>query len=206
MRTLRPIVLVYLIGLGLILPVSAADRPNVLLITADDMNWDSLGCFGNKLKGVSPHLDKLAAEGVRFEHAYVTIAICQPCRASIMTARYPHGSGALGFDKINPSVPTLPEALREAGYYTAAIGKAVHTIPSRHKTAFDETYDMHELGYGRSPKRYRETTSGAIGKANADGKTFFLNVNMHDPPSPIRPCTARAAGEKTEALGRRPAC
>jgi N-sulfoglucosamine sulfohydrolase len=185
MRTLLSIFLVHLIGLRLILPVSAADRPNVLLITADDMNWDSLGCFGNKLKGVSPHLDRLAADGVRFEHAYVTIAICQPCRASIMTGRYPHGSGAFGFDKINLSVPTLPETLREAGYYTAAIGKAVHTIPSRHKTAFDETYDMHELGYGRSPKRYRETTSGAISRANKDGKPFFLNVNMHDPHRPF---------------------
>lgn len=185
MRIFRPIFLVLLVGLWLILPVSAADRPNVMLITADDMNWDSLGCFGNKLKGVSPHLDKLAAKGVRFEHAYVTIAICQPCRASIMTARYPHGSGALGFDKINPNIPTLPETLREAGYYTAAIGKAVHTIPSRHKTAFDETWDMHELGYGRSPKRYRETTSGAIGKAKKDGKPFFLNINMHDPHRPF---------------------
>ncbi|MCP4852889.1 MAG: sulfatase [Fuerstiella sp.] len=149
------------------------------------MNWDSLGCFGNSLKGVSPHLDKLASEGVRFEHAYVTIAICQPCRASIMTGRYPHGSGALGFDKINAGIPTLPETLRESGYYTAAIGKAVHTIPSRHGTAFDETYDMHELGYGRSPKRYREITSSAIDKAKADGKPFFLNVNMHDPHRPF---------------------
>ncbi len=181
-------------SLSLTPPSAASDRPNILLITADDMNWDSLGCFGNQLKGVTPHLDKLASQGVRFEHAYVTIAICQPCRASIMTGRYPHGSGALGFDKINPGVPTLPETLRESGYYTAAIGKAVHTIPSRHKTAFDETYDMHELGYGRSPKRYRETTSGAIAKATAGGQPFFLNVNLHDPHRPF----ANAPQEKRE--------
>ncbi len=164
-------------------------RPNILLITADDMNWDSPGCFGNQLDGVTPHLDKLASQGVRFEHAYVTIAICQPCRASIMTARYPHRSGAMGFEEINPGVPTLPEKLHEAGYYTAAIGKAVHTIPSRHKTAFDETFDMHELGYGRSPQRYRETTSNAIAKALEGGKSFFLNVNMHDPHRPFANAT-----------------
>lgn len=163
----------------------ADERPNILLITADDMNWDSPGCFGNKLKGVTPNLDELARQGVRFKHAYVTIAICQPCRASIMTGRYPHNSGALGFDKINPGVPTLPEALREAGYYTAAIGKAAHTIPSRHENAFDETYDMHDLGFGRSPKRYRETTAGAINKAKSGDQPFFLNVNLHDPHRPF---------------------
>ncbi len=169
----------------LTMPLLAAQPTNILLITADDLNWDSLGCYGNKLKGVTPNLDRLASEGLRFEQAYVTIAICQPCRASIMTGRYPHRSGALGFDKIKPGVPTLPERLREAGFYTAAIGKAVHTIPSRHKTAFDETYDMADLGYGRSPQRYREVTSSAIAKAKASRKPFFLNVNMHDPHRPF---------------------
>lgn len=185
MRTTIVLAILIFSGLSLPLPISASDRPNILLITADDLNWDSVGCFGNPLKGVTPNIDKLASEGVRFEHAYVTIAICQPCRASIMTGRYPHRSGALGFDKINAGVPTLPEKLRESGYYTAAIGKAVHTIPSRHKTAFDETFDMHELGYGRSPKRYHETASQAIAKAKVDGKPFFLNVNMHDPHRPF---------------------
>ncbi|MCA9136671.1 MAG: sulfatase [Planctomycetales bacterium] len=187
MRLFLAIATAFITGLHPMLPAMADDRtrPNVLLITADDMNWDSLGCFGNELEGITPHLDKLASEGVRFEHAYVTIAICQPCRASIMTGRYPHTSGALGFDNINPGVPTLPETLRKSGYYTAAIGKAVHTIPSRHKTAFDETYDMHELGYGRSPQRYRETTAGAIAKAKAGGQPFFLNVNLHDPHRPF---------------------
>lgn len=166
-------------------PVYAEDRPNVLLITADDMNWDSLGCFGNKLEGVSPNLDKLASQGVRFEQAYVTIAICQPCRASIMTGRYPHTSGALGFDKINKGVPTMPEALKEAGYYTACIGKAVHTIKSRHKAAFDETYDMADLGNGRSPELYTKRTWEAIVRSQLSEKPFFLNVNLHDPHRPF---------------------
>jgi N-sulfoglucosamine sulfohydrolase len=79
----------------------------------------------------------------------------------------------------------LPETLRDAGYYTAATGKAVHTIPGRHETAFDETFDMHELGYGRSPARYRETTSNAIDAAIGNDQPFFLNVNMHDPHRPF---------------------
>lgn len=192
MRTLLAILLTTIFGWTS--TVMANERPNILLITADDMNWDSLGCFGNELKDVTPNLDRLASQGVRFKHAYVTIAICQPCRASIMTGRYPHRSGALGFDKINAGVPTLPETMREKGYYTAAIGKAVHTIPSRHKKAFDETYDMHELGYGRSPKRYRETTAGAMAKAKSLDRPFFLNVNLHDPHRPF----ANSPQEKRE--------
>jgi len=187
-----------LICLLLVLP-AAADRPNVLLITADDLNWDSLGCFGNELDGITPNLDALAGQGTRFDHAYVAIAICQPGRAAIMTSRYPHRSGALGFDKINKGVPTLPETLREAGYYTAVIGKATHTVPSRRKTAFDESYAMGDLGFGRSHRRYRETTAGAIDNAKRQNKPFFLNVNLHDPHRPF----ANAAQENRQKSKKR---
>lgn len=183
-RTL-PLIACLLSSFWFCLPAAAADRPNVLLITADDLNWDSLGCFGSELEGVSPNLDALAKQGTRFDHAYVTIAICQPGRAAIMTARYPHRNGALGFDKIKPGVPTLPETLKASGYYTAVIGKATHTVPSRHETAFDEIYAMGDLGFGRSHQRYRETTAGSIAAAKQQSKPFFLNVNLHDPHRPF---------------------
>ena len=62
-------------------------RPNILLITADDMNYDSLGVSGCFLPGITPNLDRLASEGIRFEHAHVMTAICNPSREAIMTGR-----------------------------------------------------------------------------------------------------------------------
>jgi len=59
----------------------AVDQLNVLFITVDDMNRDSVGVYGAKVPGTTPNIDKLASEGLRFEHAHVTIAICQPTRA-----------------------------------------------------------------------------------------------------------------------------
>src|SRR5206468_8365568 len=90
----------------------AADRPlNILLITADDMNYDTPGCTGNKTADITPNLDRLAKEGVRFVHAHVTVAVCQPSRECLMTGRYPHRNGAVGFYPINKDVPTLQESL-----------------------------------------------------------------------------------------------
>ncbi|MHC4073339.1 MAG: sulfatase-like hydrolase/transferase, partial [Planctomycetota bacterium] len=76
-------------------------QPNILLITVDDMNWDSPGCFGGRTPNITPNIDDLASEGVRFEHAHVTIAVCQPCRSVLMTGRYPHRNGAEGFEPID---------------------------------------------------------------------------------------------------------
>ena len=57
-------------------------RPNILLITADDLNWNSVGAYGCGTPECTPHIDALAADGVRFNFAHVTIAVCQPFRPS----------------------------------------------------------------------------------------------------------------------------
>ncbi len=72
----------------LCLPCPAQDRPNILLILADDLGWADLGCYGSPLKN-TPALDKLAAEGVRFTHACSAQPICSPARAALMTGRAP---------------------------------------------------------------------------------------------------------------------
>ncbi len=153
------------------LTASAATRPHVVLITLDDMNWDSVGAFGCDLPGVTPNIDQLAREGVCFDQAHVAIAICMPVRASIMTARYPHSSGALGFDEINPGIETLPEVLRVAGYHTTLVGKEIHVIPSRHEAAFDRVRETrHYTNAGRGPSHFYRETKLAIEAARDAGK------------------------------------
>ena len=162
-----------------------ATKPrNVLLLTADDLSRGSVGAFGGRLEGATPNLDALAREGMRFWHAHVAVAICQPCRATIMTGRYPPRNGALGFDPIRAGVPTLPETLRAAGYLTGVFGKTNHTLPSR-KDAFDVAVPQKDLGNGRSPERYRAEAAAFFARAKADGKPFFLNANTHDPHRPF---------------------
>jgi N-sulfoglucosamine sulfohydrolase len=156
----------------------------VLLITVDDMNWDSVGVYGCKLPGITPNMDRLAEQGMRFEQAHVTIAICQPTRAVWMTGRYPHRNGALGFDPIRPDVVTLPETLKQHGYYNGLMAKHGHVIPTR-ASAFHEIVPAKELKNGRSPERYYEETRKFLAAARQAGKPFFLMANSQDPHRPF---------------------
>ena len=81
------------------------EKPNILLITADDMNYNSPGFMGGKVSDITPNLDRFAGESLRFEHAHVTVAVCQPSRQCMMTGRFPHNSGAPGFDPIGRDIP-----------------------------------------------------------------------------------------------------
>ena len=74
---------------------SSKVKPNVLLITVDDMNYNSVGVFGAVVPGTTPNIDKLASQGMRFENAHVTIAVCQPSRGVLATGMYPHRSGII---------------------------------------------------------------------------------------------------------------
>ncbi len=100
-----------------------AERPNFVIIIADDMAWDDCGAYGNS-KIRTPNLDRLAREGMRFDRAFLMTSSCSPSRASILTGRYPHATGAPELHQPLPaSQVMLSEPLREAGYYTASAGK-----------------------------------------------------------------------------------
>lgn len=107
--------------LWLLSPVtSLADKPNIVLILADDMGWSDLGCYGSEIP--TPHLDSLAAQGMQATRCY-TASRCSPSRASIMTGCEPHkvdvgllddDSGRPGYrGRLNPDIPTLPELLKK---------------------------------------------------------------------------------------------
>lgn len=109
---------------GLAIALSAEDRPNVILFIADDVSWNDYGCYGNG-GARTPHIDQLAAGGLRFTNAFLTASSCSPSRASMVTGRYPHNNGKAAelHLPIADHLPWLPEVLREKGYYTALSGK-----------------------------------------------------------------------------------
>ena len=174
------------------------DRLSVLLITVDDMNWDSVGVYGAAIPDLTPNIDALAAEGLRFDQTHVTIAICQPTRAVWMTGRYPHGSGALGFEEIRPDVPTLVEALGDAGYQTGLMAKTGHVVPSR-PHAWDEIVPAKELENGRSATLYYERALAFLRGADAAGRPFFLMANSQDPHRPFAASADEARARLTDA-------
>jgi N-sulfoglucosamine sulfohydrolase len=100
-----------------------SQRPNIILIIADDVSWDDIGCYGNKYVH-TPNLDRIAKEGIRFTNAFVTSSSCSPSRSSIITGRYPHNTGAAELHTALPAHLTyFPELLKKSGYYTAQAGK-----------------------------------------------------------------------------------
>ncbi len=106
-------------------PRSMSDRqPNLLRIYTDQHCADVLGCAGNDIV-VTPHLDRLAGEGVRFDHAWTETPICQPARASMLTGRYPNDHGVIGnfAGDSKPEWDTFPRRLQQAGYTTSSIGE-----------------------------------------------------------------------------------
>ncbi len=128
----------HLLFLALICPTaSAADRPNIIFVLADDLGWRDLGCTGSTFYE-TPNLDRLAGRGMRFTNAYAACPVCSPTRASILTGEYPVRFPITDYipgnrrGKLNPpaylhELPTaevtIAEALKEAGYATAFIGK-----------------------------------------------------------------------------------
>jgi N-sulfoglucosamine sulfohydrolase len=160
-----------------------AARPNILLITADDMDGRTPGAFGGPA-GVTPHLDALAADGMIFRRSHVPIAVCQPSRSAIMTGLWPHRNGAEGFESIHDGVPLLTELLRQRGYLSGILGKVDHIQPVE-RFGWDLTRGMRELGMGRNPRRYGEATAEFLALAAERGAPWFLMANAHDPHRPF---------------------
>jgi len=173
-------------------------RPNVLMIVADDMNWDTPGCFGGAAPDITPNIDRLAIEGMRFRHAYANISICTPSRSVILTGLYPRNNGAEGFQRIRQGTPNLPSILNAAGYLCGIIGK-----PLRQQELFrwSTTYRWQGTGdenrWGRDPAVFKKFAKGFFAMANTSQQPFFLMTNSHDPHRPF------GGGNSTRPLDER---
>ena len=156
----------------------SAGRPNIVVLIADDMGADDCGAYGHPTIH-TPHLDRLAATGLRFERAMLTCSSCSPSRASILTGRYPSATGARELHMPLPADQTLlTTPLRRAGYWTVSSGK--WHLGGNVQDQFDLVI---QRGIGNSgSERWIEAL-----RARPDGKPFFAWLAAVDPHRGYQP-------------------
>ncbi len=172
--TLKPLI-VFTLALGLMGVGHAADKPNVVFILVDDLGWTDLSSYGSDLYE-TPHVDRLADQGMRFTSAYAACTVCSPTRASIMTGKYPatlhitdwitghlkpHGKMAIPeWTKfLSPDAYTLAEALHDAGYRTAHLGKW-HLGETEEYWPENQGFDINRGGWKVGQPQRNETARG----------------------------------------------
>ncbi|NKB68986.1 MAG: sulfatase-like hydrolase/transferase [Candidatus Latescibacteria bacterium] len=162
------------------------DKPNFVQILTDDQGWGDLGSFGHQFIQ-SPHLDRLAEEGLKFTHCYAADSVCSPARAAILTGRTPYRNGvyrwipANTFCHLPKKEITLPQLLRSDGYQTAHFGKWHLGHFTEHKV--DETEDWIST-FGQAPDQpnmqdygydYWFATGNVARPNHENPQNFFLN-------------------------------
>ncbi len=172
---------------------SAAERPNVLFLIADDLN-NYLGCYGDPL-AKTPHLDALAERGVRFDKAYCSFPLCGPSRNSMLTGLYPNSTGILTnsliFRETIPRQLSLPQAFRLEGYFAGRIGKLYHyNVPNSigtngHDDPGSWELELNPAGVDRlemddivtlTPGQYGGTLSWLASPKSDEHHTDYLNA------------------------------
>jgi arylsulfatase A-like enzyme len=187
----------------------ATERPNILLILPDQMRASAMGCDGNA-QVLTPHIDRLAAEGIRFKRTYANVPVCCPARAILMTGTYPHVNGMIANDlRLREEQVTIAERLRDVGYRTGFIGKwhldggprepgFVPPGPRRQGFEFWAAYECHHRHF--EPDYFRDSPEPIVVrkfepeascdfaveflKSQPKDKPFFLTVQMGPPHDP----------------------
>ena len=159
--------------------LAATTRPNILWIVSED-NSPNLGCYGDRLAH-TPHLDRLAQEGVRFTQATVPYSVCSPSRAAFLTGLYPQQNGQLGlatqrFAMYKEETPNVVTLLKAAGYRTGIVGK-LHVNPA---AAFPFDFQP-----ARPSVSARATNAAHVRDAVAfwresGARPWFMSVNLPD--------------------------
>lgn len=194
------------------------ERPNILFILPDQLRAQSLGCMGNS-DVITPHIDRLATEGMLFRQTFANTPVCCPARANLLTGKYAHRNGMVANDlRLRESEITIAELLRDAGYRTGFIGKwhldggprePGYVPPGERRQGFD-FWAAHECSHRHFDNHYfrDDPTPIRLGKYEAEGWTdlaiqflqaqgsrpFFLMLQMGPPHDPYK------APDRYEAL------
>ena len=186
-RTLQLLTFLSIVGTLFSAPVIAQEKPNILIITVDDMSCDSVGAFGCKLSDTTPNIDQLAKEGLKFQRAHVQVGNCYPSRNVLFSSRYPHTSGVEGFFQVRDiEFPVMTDLMKAGGYYVAIRGKVSHSTPYQ-PYAWDDDLtiiDGQKMDM-KKPQSYYVSTKRGIDAAKEAGKPFCINVNISDPHKPF---------------------
>lgn len=177
-------------------PAAATDRPNILLLLPDQMRATAMGCDGNA-QVKTPHIDRLAAEGIRFKRTYANVPVCCPARAILLTGTYPHVNGMMANDlRLREEQVTLAERLRDAGWRTGFVGKwhldggprepgYVPPGPRRQGFEFWAAYECHHRHF--EPDYFRDSPEKIVvpkfePEASCDFAVEFLRTQPRDRP------------------------
>ncbi|MCM8540294.1 MAG: sulfatase [Lentisphaeraceae bacterium] len=166
---------VLLIGLGLTL--SAAQKPNIVFILADDISRDTWGVYGSK-DCKTPNIDKLAQDGMKFERAYCTVAMCAPFRQELYSGRSPWRTGTLSnHSKSTEDTKSIPHYLKPLGYRVALTGKS-HVGPAK-------AYPFEILKGGKENKSFVANANKFFDECKKDSTPFCLFIASHDGHAPF---------------------
>lgn len=167
---------------------AVGETPNIVFIFTDDQRFDAIGAADRAV--TTPNLDRLASRGTRFTNAFVTLSICSPSRAAVMTGQYGSANGVTTLGRrIADSSPLLPKLLRGSGYRTGIFGKW-HLGNKPAEIGFDESnyFQSNDTFYGRKAvvdgnaitvpgyidDAVADWSVSFIKRAHADGQPFFL--------------------------------
>jgi arylsulfatase A-like enzyme/Flp pilus assembly protein TadD len=190
------VILTMLTAVGAAAQTPAKPALNVVLITIDTLRADHVGCYGYK-QIKTPNIDRLAADGTRFERAFAVVPVTLPSHTSMLTGTYPMLSGMHDFsgNKLSPLQPTLASVLKQAGYQTGAvIGAAVLDSRFGLNQGFDFYYDHFDFSrldeanldeMERPGNIVADEALDWLGKNSQ--KKFFLWMHLYDPHFPYHP-------------------
>jgi len=211
LNTMKPaLTLLTALLLAPLAALHAADsRPNMIFLFTDDQTVGAMGCYGNK-DIITPHMDKLAADGVRFRNHYNSSSICMASRASVMTGLYEHRHGCnVSHGNLERRLfdQSYPVKLRQAGYFTGFAGKIGSGIKGEKFEPFEKEFDVWAVGPGQTlyetaknqgiaqyadkyphcSRAYGAWAQDFMKSAKQSGKPFCLSISFKAPHMPFTP-------------------